>query len=298
MKRKLVKQGINTLMVSLPSKWVKQQHLSKGENVEIQQLGKNILVTGSTELLRQETAIHLITPIESSIRTLVTNTYRTGYDVITVTYATEEQYKILLHIVKTRLIGFEITKHTKQQCVIENVTEPVEQQFESILKKIFFCIQEFFEKTLLCAKKNESFDVEELQERIQRYDNFCRRMISKRKIVFEKSELLWTFLAVLIHAQRELYQLNRNASFPLSHKNTELLLDAHNLFELLKKAYIEKKIDSLGAIHELEKELIYKKGYALLQSRKGKESIATYHLLVCIRELYQANSPLHGFLLP
>ena len=35
MKRKLVRQGSSTLMISLPSKWVKSNNLDKGSEIDI-----------------------------------------------------------------------------------------------------------------------------------------------------------------------------------------------------------------------------------------------------------------------
>ena len=40
--RKLVKQGTATLMVSLPAKWIKQQELEKGSQVEVEENNESV----------------------------------------------------------------------------------------------------------------------------------------------------------------------------------------------------------------------------------------------------------------
>ena len=45
MKRKIIKQGHNTLTVTLPSKWVKDLNLSAGDEIELIEKDKSILIT-------------------------------------------------------------------------------------------------------------------------------------------------------------------------------------------------------------------------------------------------------------
>ena len=107
-KRKLVKQGAATHMISLPSKWVKDNNLKKGDEVEVENLDKNLVISIEAPKKKTEISIKLSGLTETSIRTLITNTYRTGYDKITVELENSEQFKILKKIIETLLIGFEI----------------------------------------------------------------------------------------------------------------------------------------------------------------------------------------------
>ena len=296
MKRKLVKQGAATMMVSLPAKWIKENNLKKGSEIDLEQADNNLLISSKPiEEVKKETTIKLANLTESSIRTLITNTYRRGYDIINVNFENEKQLKILNQVIKTKLIGFDITKKQKGFCIVESITEPSIEQFDTIFRKIFFNISELFEVTKKRMKGKETNDYEEIEERIMKYDNFCRRVISKRKIINPKSEFLWTFLTLLIHGQREIYHLNRILPKSASDKAKEFLENAKTIFELIKKAYLEKDIHLLAKVHSLEKELIYKKGYSLL--KKTKEAPIIYHIMLAIREFYQSNSPLSGLIM-
>ncbi|MFH1211491.1 MAG: AbrB/MazE/SpoVT family DNA-binding domain-containing protein [Candidatus Woesearchaeota archaeon] len=300
MKRKLVRQGAATMMVSLPAKWLKEHKLEKGDEIEIEETDKGLLLTTKAGSGKSETTIKLINMTESSIRTLITNTYRAGFDRVKVVFDNEKQFNILSNVIKTRLIGFDVTKKEENTCVIENITEPSEEHFDTLIQKLFFNIGEMFDITEKRLKKSkEPYDYEEVAERTHRYDNWCRRVISKKMASIAKTDFLWAFMALLNHGQRELYHLNKaiDDRTDVSQKTMKLFSYAKESFELLKKAYFDKNIDVLARIHPLEKEAIYKEGYKLLETTHGRENIIVYHLMSCIRRLLCANSPLTGFLM-
>jgi len=295
MKRKLVKQGAATMMISLPSKWIQANELKKGDEIDIEETGNDLHISLDEKQKKLETSLKLISLTETSIRTLITNTYRAGYDKINIEFENNEQFKILKKVIETRLIGFEITKKQSKSCIVENITEPSSDQFDNILNKMFMNIEELFEITKKRLQGEKTEDFEDIANIIQKYDNFCRRVIIKRKLTENRSEMFWSFLSLIIHGQRELYYLNKSIKkIKASKEQQELLEGAYEIFKILEKTYKEKNISLLNKIHEMQKQLIYKKGYSLLNK---PNSIITYHLMASIREFYQANSPLSGLLM-
>ena len=135
-----------------------------------------------------------------------------------------------------------------------------------------------------------------ISNRIQRYDNFCRRVISKKQLTLENSTFFWTFLTLILHGQRELYYLNRNIKKELTKENKLLLEKTRQLFNIIKEAYLKKSVDHLGEAHQLIKEEITPLGNKIL--KKGKEdALIAYYLMAASRQFYQANSPLTGLIL-
>src|SRR3989338_9117946 len=104
MKRKIVKLGPSTLVVSLPSKWIKRQELKAGDEIEVDDKDSQLVLNGKGEKKKTEATIDLHGLNESAIRTLVTNTYRLGYDKVMVHFENNDQYENLKQVVKTRLI--------------------------------------------------------------------------------------------------------------------------------------------------------------------------------------------------
>jgi len=298
MKRKLVKQGSATMMISLPSKWVKANSLDKGDEIDIEELGKDIIISSSHKEKKSETSIKLIGLTESSIRTLITNTYRLGYDKINVEFENNEQLDILKNTIEKNLIGFEITKKQAKSLVVENITEPSSEQFENILNKIFLSTEELFEVTKRRLSGQDE-DYKEVCQRIQKYDNFCRRIIIKRKLIEKNSEMFWAFLSSVIRGGREIYYLNKliKPKIKISKETIELLEGSSNIFRILIETLKEKSVEKLNKVHELEKEYLFKRAYSVIEKTKGKESLIVFRISSSIRQFYLAVSPLSSLIL-
>ena len=133
---------------------------------------------------------------------------------------------------------------------------------------------------------------------IQKYDSFCRRVIIKRKLIEQKSEMFWSFISSIIRAYRDIYYLNKflDKKIKISAKSKELLSGSEKIFKTLIKSYKEKDLENLNKIHELQKEFM-KKSYLLLEKSKGKENIIIYRLTSSIRQFYQSVSPLTGLIM-
>jgi phosphate uptake regulator len=299
MKRKLVRQGAATLMVSIPSKWAKENKLGKGSEIDIEQSGSDLILSAAGSEGKSETEISIAGLPESSIRSIIANTYRRGFDRIKVSFETEKQFDAVKRFVKASLIGFDVIKKEKDYCIIENITEPSIEQFDTIIKKIFYSIAELFEITeKRFDNPKETYDYADIEERILSYDNFCKRVVSKRKLYSQNSEFFWTFLTFVTYGQRELYFLNNllEEKAKVSKKTKELLQESKQLFELLMKAYLEKDIKLLGKIHDKEKE-ISKTRHELLQSSKGTENAVIYHIMILVREFHHSANSLAGLII-
>lgn len=297
MRRKLVRQGAATMMISLPAKWVQHNKLDKGDAVDVEEKNNSIYITLEPEKAKRHTSVTLGSATESSVRTVITNAYRLGYDSITVKFSTPSTLKVIQQVVKTRLVGFEIIKHDQDSCLIENITEPSKEHFGNIFSKVWLNISDLFSiaDEMLQGKKNTEYP--EIEERIQQFDNFCLRVIIKTRPM-EYSELEWAFHTHLIHAQRELYHLLRYLSKAKSNSHNqarELLKECRILFDWLREGYEKKDIKVLEKLHDREKEVIYQEGYASLN--KAKDGVPIYHLMATARNFYLANSPLVGIII-
>ena len=293
MKRKLVRQGAATMMISLPSKWIKENGFGKGDELELEPRGRDIILSSGGNSVKSQTEINISSLTESSIRTIVTNAYRLGYDKIIVKFHDAKVIDIIRNVIDNNLLGFEIISKSVSGCEIENITEPSKDQFDNIFSKIFLNIDELFEVAGKMSGK-EIPDFESIEHKIKQFDNFCRRVISKQR--FPNSKLQWAFHSELIHAQREIYHLLKFLSKNKQGvKSLGLLNDCKKVFQLLKKGYNEKDISALEKIHELEKQLVYHHGYNSMK-RGSSNSVVLYHLMSAIRGFYLASSPLIGII--
>lgn len=294
MKRKLISQGLGGYTIYLPKKWVELRQLSAGDEVDIGGAGTSLIVSPSGTQEKSTINISIRSQEESAIRTQITNAYRAGYDIVDVSLFTKEQFVVLQEIVRSRLIGYEITKQEELHCTIENLTEPTPDQFDTILRKIFYSISESFDVTLQRMQGQIDVDYASVSSRVQRYDNFCRRVLAKEKLKTPRSELLWTFLAILIHAQRELHHLNKYIHAPVSAEIIDFLKSVKSIFETIQRAYFKKDAESLQRVHD-DYHMLFSQGCSFISRCKPEENILFLHLLFSLKHLYLTNSPLLGW---
>jgi phosphate uptake regulator len=292
MKRKLVKQGAATLMISIPSKWAKQFNLDKGDELEVEEEGNKLVLGLEGKKFKKQAEINLSSLTESSIRTVMTNAYRIGYDKIKLKFSDKKAFETIREVVNKNLLGFEIIKKEENHCEIENITEPSGEHFQNLLTKVFLNIDDLFIVTekMMSGEKREFEDIE---RNIQKFDNFCRRVLSKGNHL-EMHPLQWTFHAELIHAQRELYLLLRHLSKSKkksSKDDFKLLESCKNIFDMVKEAYTKREIHLLEKIHDLNSD-ISKEAEKLLE--KEKNAIIIHHIYSAARKFYLCNSPLMG----
>ena len=283
------------MMISLPAKWLKKFNLNKGDELEVEEDESSLNIKLSGKEIKKEIALNLSTLEESSIRTLISNSYRLGYDKILISFENEDMFKIIKEVVENSLIGFEIIKKDKKSCQIESITEPSQDQFDNILSKIFMNIEELF-NIIEDPKKMEEEDFKEIDKKIQQYSNFCRRVIIKR--ASKTSIIEFSFHSNIIHATREMNHLIRyleKNKIRLDKSELDFAKDAHNFYKSLQKSYQSKDIKLLEQLHKSEKELIYTKGYKYLE--KSKNQVVIYSLMTIIKHFYLSTSPLMGFLI-
>jgi phosphate uptake regulator len=288
MKRSIVKQGAATMMISLPSKWIKKHNLSKGDELEIEERDGSITLSLEPSKHKRETTINITTSIESIIRTTITNAYRLGYDKISINFKDKEAPKIIKDIVERNLPGFEIIKRTDTHCEIESVTEPSNEQFDNIFSKMLMNIDELFAiaEDALNGKKREFEDTE---RNIMKYDNFCRRVLHKTKN-FDVSMLIWTFHTEIIHAQREIYYLIKYLSenkTKSDKKAQEFLALCKEIYNMLKIVYEKKDIVQVEKVHEKNKEL--NKQFKELM-KKTDNPILIHYIFNAGRKFYLSSS--------
>ncbi len=295
MKRKVVRQGAATLMVSLPSKWAHKVHLKKGDEIDIEESDGMLLLSKQAAPVKRQVSVNISSYTESAVRIAIWNAYRAGYDSVLVRFKDEKQYKIIKDVIKNYIVGFDITKREKDACVLENISEPSEEQFDVIFRKILYNISLLIEITEdRLRNKPVVDDYNEVVVKIHQYDNFCRRVIAKKHL--PHANLLWTFLMLMTHGQRELYYLNKFLDRETIHfKNFEFFEKMKKVFNLVQEGYSKKDMTSIEKIHDLLK-ANYEYFCRLIQ-KNGRENVVLYHISAAMRNFYFAGSPLLSLLL-
>ncbi|MFO8016567.1 MAG: AbrB/MazE/SpoVT family DNA-binding domain-containing protein [Candidatus Woesearchaeota archaeon] len=158
MKRKVVKQGPATYMVSLPSKWVKKQGIERGDEVEVEEDANTLkLLKNKNHQPRKRVILDIKNFNKIILDRHFAEFYRQGIDEIELRFDNPRfsDYKygtdidIAKHVKKLieRFIGLEIVSNTKNRIVIQSfMTNEKSEKIEIVQKRMFYLIKEFMEE--------------------------------------------------------------------------------------------------------------------------------------------------------
>jgi len=278
MERKVIRQGTNTLMISLPKKWTKQEGIEKGERVHLE-LDGHVLHISSQEFKKTflEDSIVLSDSMKDTlIRSIISNYYKKGFDRLEVAVASSRQGKIIRESVNS-IMGFEITDEKDNVLVIEQISDTLDQQFERYLRRSFYLVIETFCQVNL----GDVEKVEELNVQIKKFTDLCKRAMFKEHDI-PSYLVVWN----LEKLSNELLYFLRMS--PTKAKLvTDYLIGVKEYFEIFNEQYWGKR--DFNKMAKIKDALYYDQGYKLL--KKYPEMM---HLMNSVRIIYNSVNPLIG----
>jgi phosphate uptake regulator len=231
MKRKIIKQGHNTLTMTLPSEWVKKLNLKAGDEIDVHE-NENSLVLNGFERIKEKSAVIDIKGFTVPLLwRFFQGAYRAGCDEIKIVfdentklyedpyhyYTTQFDYaelgeqkpeKLILVAIQSlvdRFVGIEIIEHGKNYILIKEMGEVSAKEFDNSLRRIFLVVFQLFDRIMEAIEKNEigsialCKDMHTIDLNIDRFVDYCARILNKINTSFpEKNKsLLFSTLYLL-----------------------------------------------------------------------------------------------------
>jgi len=213
MKRKIIKQGHNTLTITLPSEWSKKLNLNAGDEVDLVEDSGSLIVNGKQNNGFKTTTIDITGFSVPMLWRFFQSAYREGYDEIKLTYdpgkkgyegvynyyASHFEYtrvgekvvkKPVLDMISelvNRFVGMEIIDHGEGYCIIREMGEVSSKEFDNSLRRIFLLILDLFDKTIDLIKENKIGDmgicktIHTMDINVDRFIDYCCRINNKIK---------------------------------------------------------------------------------------------------------------------
>lgn len=300
MKRKVCQVGPATLMVSLPSKWVKSNNINKGDEVDVVDNGKSLEINSIGYSSDLRIKLDLEKSTLSNLKSVISNAYKKGYDKITISYTDETILKDIQKVVDS-LLGVEIVSSNKKQCEIKNIAQELESEFKQIFKKSFILLLELSQDIFSYLKEkdvNKWDDISYKKETITRHTDFCKRVLNKYKR--HESETIFEYLIVwgiekIANEYRYIYYYYINhspknlssAMFDFFKKTNELLGSYYH-------AYYEKNTKKVELLAKNKDNLLFKKYYNLQKKMTSEDQPVLHHLANIIRRVWDISGPFYG----
>jgi phosphate uptake regulator len=301
MRRNVIGQGNNSYTLTLPIEWIRDNNLSSGDEIELKLEDNNIIVSIlKKKPLTASIVVNLKKYSERSIKNIVFQLYRKGFDKIICTLTDTKQKEMLKKIVRQNVLGFEVTDEENGKCIIENVAEPSKEKFTSLLNKLFFIIKTNSEE-IIKDLQNSRFDNltahTETRNMFDLYTNFLRRIVIKERLGGNKdSYLLFYFVSQLSNIEHCFYYSYDHCAknkIKLDDKTLSYLTSLSKYVEFLHEAFCEKNLDKTHVIGEdylkMTKEMM-----TFLDSGKSKSNFVVHEILMASRFVNLASTVIFG----
>ncbi|MCX6707394.1 MAG: hypothetical protein NT001_04620 [Candidatus Woesearchaeota archaeon] len=211
MKRKVVKQGPATFMISMPSKWVKKYNVQKGDEIDLEEDGSNLVIIRENKQRKKKAIIDL-----DNFNTMILNRhfaefYRQGIEEIEIRfdkptfpdYKNNREIEIDRYVKKTieRFIGMEIISNTKNKIIIQSfITHEKFEKIEVVQKRIYFLIKEFMEELVKAMDADfNSFNQRsyDYHDNIVKFLYYYLRLMKFSDVEEEKKERLFSLFMII-----------------------------------------------------------------------------------------------------
>ncbi len=199
MKRRVVLHGSSTLTISLPSDWVKRFNVGKGDELNLEEYGKELRI--STESTGFEQKQIDIENLERVGKSFITSSYRQGYDEIDFSYKDNNYLETIQNLISREITGFEVVRNQNNRCVIKDLTGHNRDEFDTALRRTWLLMLDLSNESLNAIKKGECKDLKSIKlidYSINKFSNYCLRiLIKKGRYDYKKTPSYYHFVRCL-----------------------------------------------------------------------------------------------------
>ncbi len=242
MKRKLIQMAGKTLVVSLPSDWVKKYGLKKGEEIDLNEEDRKIVLTTKKSILHSSVSIDITNLNFSLIWRYIFAAYIKGADEIKIVYKDKQQKELAQQVADT-LIGFALVKEQENFLLFKDVSGE-STEFDTILRRIFFMLSTLSQEGIEAIEKRDNSTLIGLKKKdfkINYLVNFCLRYLNKKGYSdYKKAYMLYSTirnLEFLGDEYSEFFEKVGKERLTLGKEFIRILEDINKMFEDYHKVF-------------------------------------------------------------
>ncbi len=295
MKRKVAKIGSSTLMISLPSKWVKMYGISKGDELEIEEDKDKLVIATKLRIehLKKELDISKLGKFRKNY---ISHLYQRGFDEVEIKFENRDIFNQIKERVGN-LLGFEIIEQGESYCIIKSITSELDVEFDTILRKIFLMLVDMADSAY-DAIKNQQYErlneIKELEKMNNKFTDFCIRILNKKGYPeAEKTHFLYVTIRELEKVADTLRDI---CNIFVERKETKIRKEVFDVFNEATKylrIYYELfyKFDSQKTTYlEDQKTDIVKKAEEMMGGSR-EENILLMYLINIFKKAHELTGP-------
>ncbi len=278
MRRKIIRQGHNTLTITLPINWARKWGLGSGQDVELIEKENGLFISAEKKNSYSHTSFEITPDMEiPTIWKYFMSAYRQGYDELVVRFQPgltfDNPYKFFstfspdynlprsrmkktsyeaIQDIVNRFIGWEIIEHSIERCIIKDLGDVSTKEFDNSLRRVFLLLLQMVEEVDNAVKTNQPKSLRHMHEidvNTDKFVDYCLRVLNKTGLKDQKNtDLLYSTLYLLEMIGDEFKMISNHlmgdfdkSSMKNLQRACELIFKQINLFyEVFYKFSLEK----------------------------------------------------------
>lgn len=283
MKRKVNRLGPVTLSITLPAKWVKENNVSKGDELDVEPKEKELIIRteGEKQPLKTTLDISNLAPFS---RRCIDAIYKKGYDEVEILFKKQSDLADIEKAINLEARTFEIVKQGDQRCTIKSISEPPKEEFEMLLRRTFILLKEMSTEILDALKEQDRERIrnaETLEHTNNKLTHLMRRMLNKEGYAQpENTTLIYCIVEELEKIADELkFLLTYLADNPTKHKEILTLFEEVNSFiALFYEVFYKYDHTKAVELYKLRKHIV-SRSMDLMKKLPNQECIILHYLI-------------------
>ena len=181
MKRKLIKQGMHALTLTLPASWVGSHNLSAGAEVDVIETDGSLLVSTENKQPLKDLTVDMSGLLPRLADRFIARAYQKGYDRIVVKFDNPDLMLAIKNKI-SELMGFEMLNIDKNKMEIQIISDELMLDFDTLLRRAFLILLDMGNTCHDAWKKNDTKALENIFYQdfdVNRFAYFCLRSLNK-----------------------------------------------------------------------------------------------------------------------
>jgi len=198
-KRSVIQIANSTQLISLPRKWSQKYGVKKGDELEIEENGSDLIIRTKREISSIAVEIDFKGQ-ESLIHRAISSIYKAGYDEIKILFEKPSELELVQSTINQELIGFEIVDEGKNHIIAKQVSNIEHSEFDAMLRRTFIFLLSTADEALETLKTNNRSAFKNLVFRditINKLTDYCRRSLNKKESHFKHTGPGYTIIELL-----------------------------------------------------------------------------------------------------
>ena len=315
MERKLVKQGIGAITVSIPKKWANKNHLGPGDQVSIKERPSELIISPKSGESQRKLEVNITNLQTKTVREIVQSAYLKGVTDLTLNFknktikgniakltnkkgATSYSIKKIhrrvsepivefIEDVLQDMMGFEIVEQGSSFVKIKQISKVDEEEFGITLRRIYRLVYSLNSEL---GKHLEKPVQQELilnkVHNIKKFVNYGLRLIKVG--VIKKHELNYYSILQrfenIVHIYRFLAVFVEQSGRKADKQTIKMVEDVGELMDFAQKAFYEFSYDKYDSFQD-QVGAVYGRNHLKYKEVSKKDVRVMQALTSCVRDL-------------